>query len=116
MQDLALQAGGAVAILAAVAHAILGETRVFARAEIAPARLRLLLRLVWQCGAAAWIGLGVLLLAAPSMAGADARTWIVAAAFPVFALAASANAWATRGRHFGRLALALVCVLALAGL
>jgi hypothetical protein len=44
---------------------VLGETKVFAKATIQPESLRTLIRLVWQAGTAAWIGAGVLLIAAP---------------------------------------------------
>ena len=115
MRDLAIQAAGGLAIIAAVIHGVLGETKVFARARIEPARLRLLIRLVWQCGTAAWIGLGVLLVAAPSMDSERARLWIVGAGVAVYGLAAIGNAWATRGRHFGWMVLTAVSVLALAG-
>ncbi len=115
MQDLALQAAGAVTMLAAIAHGVLGETRVFAHAQIAPARLRLLIRLVWQSSALAWFGLGVLLAAAPSLAAPEARAWIIVVAVAVLAVAAASNAWATRARHFGWAVLALVCLLALLG-
>jgi hypothetical protein len=115
MRDLAIQAAGCLAILAAVIHGVLGETKVFARARIEPARTRLLIRLVWQCGTAAWIGLGILLVAAPSMDSGPARLWIVGAGAAVFALAAVCNAWATRGRHFGWMVLTVVSMLALVG-
>ena len=115
MRDLAIQAAGVLAILAAVVHGILGETAVFARARIEPPRTRLLLRLVWQCGTAAWIGLGILLIAVPSMDSEPARLWIVGAGVAVYGLAAIGNAWATRGRHFGWMVLATVSVLVLAG-
>jgi hypothetical protein len=96
MRDLLLQCSGLAAIAVALIHGVLGETRVLARATIEPARLRTLIRLVWQAGTVAWIGGGVLLLAAPWMA-------------------ALANAWATRGRHFGWMALSAVVALAVAG-
>lgn len=115
MRDLAIQAAGGLAILAALVHGILGETRIFARSRVEPAGTRLLLRLVWQCGTVAWIGFGVLLLAAPSMESEPARLWIVGAAVAAYGLAAAANAWATRGRHFGWMVLAAASVLALAG-
>jgi hypothetical protein len=44
-----------------------------------------------------------------------ARHWIVATLACVFAFAALANAWATRGRHFGWMALSAVVALAVAG-
>src|SRR6185369_1722037 len=52
---------------------------------------------VWQAGTVAWIGGGVLLIAAPWMASDPARHWIVATMAVVFAFAALGNAYATRG-------------------
>ena len=115
MRDLLLQCSGVAAIASALIHGILGETRVFARATIQPARLRTLIRLVWQAGAVAWIGGGVLLIAAPWMASEPARHWIIVTMACVFAFAALGNALATRGRHFGWMALSAVVALAVAG-
>ena len=115
MRDILLQCSGVVAIAAAVIHGMLGEFKVFPRMTIEPQRLRTLLRLVWQASTVAWIGCGVLLLAAPSMASDQARHWIVATLAFVFAFAALANAWATRGRHFGWMVLGAVVVMAAAG-
>jgi hypothetical protein len=115
MHDLSLQAAGLAAIAVALIHGVLGETKVFARATIEPPRLRTLIRLVWQAGTVAWIGGGVLLIAAPWMASEPARHWIVATTACVFAFGAAANAWAMRGRHFGWVALSAVVALAVAG-
>jgi hypothetical protein len=115
MQNGLLQAAGLAAVVVALIHGVLGETKVFARATIEPARVRTLIRLVWQAGTVAWIGGGVLLIAAPWLGSDPARHWIVATMACVFAFAALANAWATRGRHFGWLALSVVVVLAVAG-
>jgi hypothetical protein len=115
MRDLLLQIAGLAAIAVAVTHGVLGETKVFPRASIEPPRLRLLIRLVWQAGTIAWIGCGVLLIAAPMMASDPARHWIVVTLACVFAFAAFANAWATRGRHFGWMAMSAVVALAVAG-
>src|SRR5471032_2200914 len=72
MRDVLLQCAGIAAIAVALIHGVLGETKVFARATIEPPRLRLLIRLVWQAGTVAWIGGGVLLIAAPWMASEPA--------------------------------------------
>jgi hypothetical protein len=77
--------------------------------------LRDLIRLVWQASTVAWIGGGVLLVAAPWMASDPARHWIVVTMACVFALSALGNALATRGRHFGWMALSAVVALAVAG-
>jgi hypothetical protein len=63
----------------------------------------------------AWIGGGVLLILAPSMASKPARHWIVSTFAVVFAFAAMANAYATRGRHFGWMLLSGVVALGIAG-
>jgi hypothetical protein len=115
MRDLLLQCSGLTAIAAAVIHGVLGETRVFVRASIEPARLRTLIRLVWQAGTVAWIGGGVLLMAAPWLGSEPARHWIVVTMAGVVGFAALANAWALRGRHFGWMVLSAVVALAAAG-
>lgn len=115
MRDLLLQGAGVAAIAVAIIHGILGETKVFARARIEPERLRTLIRLVWQASTVAWIGGGVLLLAAPWMASTAARHWIVVTMVCVFAFAALGNALATRGRHVGWMALSAVIAMAVAG-
>ena len=115
MRDVLLQCAGLAAIAVALIHGVLGETKVLARATIQPERLRTLIRLVWQAGTVAWIGGGVLLIAAPIMASAPARHWIVVTFACVFPFGALANAVATSGRHFGWIALSAVVGLAVAG-
>ena len=115
MRDILLQAAGLAAIVVALIHGWLGEAKIFARATIEPERLRILIRLVWQASTVAWIGGGVLLMAAPWMASDLARHWIIGTMTAVFAFGAAGNAFATRGRHYGWLALSAVVVLAVAG-
>jgi hypothetical protein len=115
MRDILLQAGGMLGILVAAVHGVLGETKVFARARIEPAWVRALLRAVWQAGAVAWAGLALLLIAAPAVPAEALRHWIIGIAVTVFLVGAAANAWATKGRHLGWVALLAVCSLAVAG-
>lgn len=115
MRDLAMQAAGLGGVAVATIHGVLGETKVFANAIIEPARTRLLLRLVWLSGTIAWAALGVLLALAPTMGSPQARMLILAAAVTTYGSAAVANAVATRGRHFGWMAMMIVVLLALAG-
>src|SRR5271154_2841727 len=77
MHDMFLSAAGIAAIVVAVIHGVLGETRVFARATIEPPRLRTLIRICWQIGTVGWICGGVLLIVAPAFASVSARHWIV---------------------------------------
>lgn len=115
MRDLLLQIAGAAAIIVAIAHGIIGEKVVFARATIEPPRTRLLLRLIWQAGTIAWIASGALLIAAPLMQSEMARHWIVANAVITYAAAATGNAIATRFRHVGWAAMAVISACAIAG-
>ncbi|MDN5005947.1 hypothetical protein ACFQZO_34410 [Bradyrhizobium sp. GCM10027634] len=115
MRDLMLQGAGLLAIVVALVHGFLGEAKVFPRATIEPPRLRTLIRLVWQASTVAWIGCGVLLIAAPGMDSGAARRWIVVTMICVFGFSALANAWATRGRHFGWMMLTAVVAMTVAG-
>src|ERR1700742_562839 len=115
MRDILLQCSGVAAIVVALIHGVLGETKVFARATIEPPRLRTLIRLVWQASTVAWIGGGVLLIAAPSMASEPARHWIVATMACVLAFSAIGNAVGTRGRYFGWMVLGAAAAMAVAG-
>ena len=78
MRDIILQCAGVAGILVAIIHGVLGETKVFAQATIQPESLRTLIRIVWQAGTVAWIGGGVLLIAAPWFGSESARHWIMA--------------------------------------
>src|SRR5262245_9172706 len=99
MRDQALQAAGVVAILVAIAHGAIVELKVFARARIEPHRTRNLLRMICQASTVDWIGIGILLIAAPALGSETARPWIIALAVAVYGYAAVGNAIATRGRH-----------------
>ena len=116
MRDLALQAAGVLAILVAIAHSALGELRVFPNTHIEPRRTRTLLHLIFQASTVDWIGIGILLIAAPSLGSEAARHWLVAVAVVVCGYAAVANAVATRGRHVGWVLMSCVVALALTGL
>ena len=115
MRDLALQIAGMLAILVAIGHGALGELRVFARARIEPQRTRNLLRGIWQASTVDWIGMGVLLIAAPAFGSQAARHWVIAVAVVVYGYAAVGNAVATRGRHMGWYLMSGVVALALMG-
>jgi hypothetical protein len=75
-----------------------------------------LIRPVWQASTVAWICLAILLITAPSMGSEAARDWIIAMSIVTFGAAAIGNAWATRGRQFGWVAMTMVVALAAGGL
>jgi hypothetical protein len=114
MRDLLLQCAGVAGIAVSLIHGVLGETKVFAKATIQPESLRTLIRLVWQAGTVAWIGGAVLLIAAPSLGSESARHWIVITVIAIYAFAAAANAWWSRGRGVGWKALTAVVAVPVA--
>ena len=116
MRNLAVQAAGVLAILVAIGHGAIAELRVFPKARIEPHWARNLLRGVWQLSTVAWIGIGLLLIAAPSFGSQIARQWVIAVAVVVYGLAAVGNAVASRGRHVGWCLMGGVIALALMGL
>jgi hypothetical protein len=115
MRDILLQVSGVVAILAAVAHGVLTEIRIFPNVTIEPQRLRTLFHFVWQIPTVAWIAAGALLIAAPSMESETARHWIVVTLAGVLAFSALGNAVGTRGKHFGWMVLGAAAAMAIAG-
>jgi len=115
MRDMMLELAGALGLAIACIHGVLGETKIFARAQITPEYARLMTRLGWQCGATAWFCFGALLILAPSFNADTARHAIIIAASLVYAFGALANAWGTKARHFGWAALLLVISLSFAG-
>jgi hypothetical protein len=116
MRDLALQAAGVLAICVAIAHGALGELRVFTKAHIEPQWTRRLLHLIFHASTVDWIGIGVLLIAAPWLGSQVARHWVIAVAVVVYGYAAIGNAMAIRGPHAGWILMSCVVALALAGL
>ena len=116
MRDLALQAAGVLAIVVAIIHGSIGELRVFTRTRIEPQRARTLLHLIFQATTIDWIGIGVLLMAAPWLGSQAARHWIIAVAVVVYGYAAVGNAVASRGLHVGWVLMGCAVALALAGL
>jgi hypothetical protein len=116
MRDVALRAAGVLAIIVALIHGAIAELQIFTKARIEPQGTRRLLRLIWQASTVDWIGLGILLIAAPWFGSAIARHWIIAIAVAVYGYAAAGNALAARGPHPGWILMLCVIALALAGI
>lgn len=116
MRDILVQTSGALGLLIACLHSVIGEKQLFARVQVDPASSKRMLRAVWHASAVAWGAVGVLLIVAPSLGSYSARQAIIATAVGIYGFGAIGNAWVTGARHFGWAALAVTCVLALAGL
>jgi len=115
MDHFLMQVGGAVGAATGVIHGYLGEKKLFALAKIEPPYARQMARLGWQCGAVAWVAMGVLLVFAAGFQSPDARRAVIAASVIVYLTGAVGNAMATKGRHFGWAILALTIGLVQTG-
>jgi hypothetical protein len=116
MRDLFVQAAGVLAIVAALVHGYLGESKIFAVAQIEPRWASRLMRSLYRCTVLDWVAFGALLILVPAMGSGQARHAIIVASAAVYAAAATGNAWSTRGRHFGWVLMLVVVALALAGI
>src|SRR5258708_28481486 len=106
MRDVALRAAGVLAILVAIVHGAIAELRVFPKSRIEPRRTQTLLRMVWQASTIDWIGIGVLLIAAPTLGSEGARRWVIAVAVAVYGYGGIGDAGGNRGPAAG---LCLMC-------
>ena len=115
MEHILMQLGGAVGAVTGVIHGYLGEKKLFAQATIEPAYARKMARLGWQCGAVAWVAMGVLLIIAAGFESPDARRAVIVSSVIMYLTGAVGNAIVTKGRHFGWAVLALAIGLLIAG-
>ena len=115
MKDILLATSGILAMIISVVHGYLGETKVVQPVTGLPASAKRILQAIMFLSALYWFIGGALLAVAPFTFSADGRLiagWGVGA---VFASGVIANFWATRGRHFGWMLLAVATALAWAG-
>lgn len=114
LAHIAMQLGGVVGAVTGVIHGYLGETKIFRPARIEPPYVRRMARLGWQCGAAAWVAMGLLLIAAAGFEDAPRRA-VILAAIATYLAGVAGNAVGTRGRHFGWAVLTGAICLVLTG-
>jgi len=107
---------GSLAIFIAVVHGWLGATKVVSPVNGITPPLKRILHAIFFLSAVYWAaaGLGLILLA--GSADDPLRALVGWVALAIFLSGAAANAWATRGRHFGWMLLALTSGLTVAGL
>lgn len=115
MEHLLMQMGGVVGAVTGIIHGYLGEKKLFSLATIEPAYARQMARLGWQCGAVAWVAMGVLLIVAAGFESAEARHSVIVCSVVVYLAGSVGNAIATKGKHFGWAILALAIGLSVAG-
>lgn len=106
---------GLLCIAAACYHGYLGETRLIGPSTFANHQAKLLVSAIWQFSTVTWVVSGIVIAASPWLFDEGTRPWGVAAACMPILYGVGANAWITRGRHFGWKILGGVTVLAMVG-
>jgi hypothetical protein len=114
MDHILMQLGGAIGAAVGFIHGYLGE-KMLSRATIEPPYAKRMARLGWQCGAVAWVAVGVLLIAAAGFESADARRSVIIASVVIYFAGATGNMIASKGKHIGWFILTVAMGLTLAG-
>jgi hypothetical protein len=115
MSQVLLMLAGLLGLAVAAVHSYMGQVHVIAAVKFAGKVQRGMAQAIWHFSSLVWAASAlVFLYAALNLAGA-ARWPVVGLATLPLAYGMIANAWITRGRHFGWVMLTLVIALALAG-
>lgn len=115
MSDTFLILAGSLGMIISVVHGYIGETKVVAAATSPSPVVRRVLSAIMFLSALYWFAAGGLLVLTPIVLPPIYRDVTVIGVAIIFATGAAANCWATRGRHFGWVLLAIATVLTLLG-
>lgn len=115
MQDMMLYGAGGLGVGISIIHGYLGETKVVRTARLPSPQGKRILQALMFLSAVYWFAAGVLLLLAPTLISGSAKPFVIYGAAFLYLSGSIGNLWATRGRHFGWVLLAIAALLALAG-
>ncbi len=115
MSDILLIPAGILGMVIAVAHGMIGETKVVRPVQGLTLPAKRVLHALMFLSAVYWFAAGAVLAIAPIYFNADAQFITAMIVAAVFASGALGNAWATGGRHPGCWLLALATGMALTG-
>ena len=115
MQELLLPLAGGLGAVVAGWHGYLGETRLIAPLDIPNRQAKAFIRAMWQLSTATWMLCSLIIALSPWLARGGERVLVVAIASLPLLYGLIANAWISRGRHFGWKLLGVVLGLAAVG-
>lgn len=115
MSTLFLVTAGTLGLFISVIHGYLGETRVVGALQEAPVSAKRILQAIMFLSAVYWFLGAALLVAAPYLLAPESRVVVGGGVGALFLSGAIGNFWATRGRHFGWMLLAIATLLAWLG-
>ncbi|MEM6627687.1 MAG: hypothetical protein AAF719_13390 [Pseudomonadota bacterium] len=115
MQDAYLYAAGTLGIVISIVHGFLGETKIVAPSQAPASQAKRVMRAIMFISAVYWFAGGLVLLLTPAVLTEAQRPLAVYGAAFLFLTGSLGNFWATKGRHFGWMLLAVAGGLAVAG-
>ena len=115
MNDFLIYAAGGLGMIIAVVHGYIGEVKVVAPVTGINRSAKRVLSAVMFLSAIYWFAAGALLVVAPLILESDAKRLAAFFVGTIYLSGALANFWATRGRHFGWMLLAIATALAWLG-
>ncbi|MEM8937476.1 MAG: hypothetical protein AAGC77_13840 [Pseudomonadota bacterium] len=116
MPDIFLYIAGTLGICISIVHGLLGEFRVIRPIHSPTVVGKRVLSAIMFLSAVYWALASALLLAVPTYIPDALRPVVVGGVAAVYASGSLGNLWATRGKHFGWVLLAVCTGLALAGM
>ncbi len=108
---MALIIGGTLGVIIACIHGVLGAKKIVAPAKGLSSAQHRILHAIMLLSALYWATGGAALIWAGLTPGHPAAFAIWATTLGLYATGSLANAWATRGRHFGWILLAITCAV-----
>ena len=115
MENVYLYTAGLLGICIAGVHGYLGEMRVVVPSQAPTDQAKRILHAIMVISAIYWFAAGLILLLTPILFLENQRALIAYGAAFLFSTGSLANFWATRGRHFGWVLLAIASGLAILG-
>lgn len=116
MKDVFVYLAGSLGLAISIVHGYLGERKVITPIRSPSASGKRVLSAIMFLSAVYWGVASLLLLAVPTYIPSTARPIVVTSIAAVYTSGSIGNLWATRGRHFGWILLALAAVMTLAGI
>ncbi|MEM7460704.1 MAG: hypothetical protein AAF331_14660 [Pseudomonadota bacterium] len=115
MADISLYLAGGLTMLIAIAHGLIGATKVVGPSTAPSADAKRIMHAIMFLSAVYWFIGGAVLVAAPFLFEGETRTWVIYVVAAMLVTGALGNMWGTRAKHFGGYFLLVVSGLAFMG-
>jgi len=116
MNNLLLTLAGVSGMTIAIVHGYIGEQKVLTPIDGVSPVIKRVISAVFHLSTLYWFVGGLMLIIAPIYLSSSQQNILTLTVLFLYATGSIGNFWATRGRHFGWLLLAITCLLILLSL